>query len=104
MEGKILVTTEVLRSTASEFQGAMTQIQNYTSMMVEETNGLSAKFQGDAATTYINKFNQLQDDIAKVADLVNKHVTELNEMADNYEASQGRNIDKAEALSGDVLV
>lgn len=104
MEGKILVTTEVLRSTASEFQGAMTQIQNYTSMMVEEANGLSAKFQGDAATTYINKFNQLQDDIAKVADMVNKHVTNLNEMADNYDTSQGRNTDMAEALSGDVLV
>ncbi len=104
MEGKILVTTEVLRSTASEFQTAMTQIQNYTSQMVDTANGLSAKFQGEAAQTYINKFNMLQDDITKLANMVNEHVTDLNEMADVYDSKENINIEKASALSGDVLV
>ena len=104
MEGKILVTTEVLRATASEFQTAMTQIQNYTSLMVDTANGLSAKFQGEAAQTYINKFNMLQDDITKLTNMVNEHVTDLNEMADVYDGKNKLNIEKASALSGDVLV
>lgn len=104
MEGKILVTTEALRATASEFQGAMTQIQNYTTLMLDQANGLSAKFQGEAAQTYINKFNMLEDDITKLANMVNEHVTDLNEMASVYEATENRNMDQAQALSGDILV
>lgn len=103
MEGKILVTTEALRNTASEFQGAMTQIQNYTSLMLDQANGLSAKFQGEAAQTYINRFNMLQDDITKLANLVGEHVTDLNEMASVYESTENRNKDQAQALPGDVL-
>ena len=104
MEGKILVTTEALRSTATEFQSAMTQVQNYTSLMVDQVNGLSAKFQGEAAQAYINKFNMLQDDITKLANMINEHVMDLNEMADMYERTEPRNVEKVQALSGDILV
>lgn len=104
MEGRITVTTEALRATASEFQSAMTQIQNYTSLMVDQANGLSAKFQGEAAQTYINKFNMLQDDITKLANMVNEHVKDLNEMADVYDDGHGGSVEKVQTLSGDVLV
>ena len=104
MEGKILVTTEALRSTATEFQSAMTQVQNYTSLMVDQVNGLNAKFQGEAAQAYINKFNMLQDDITKLANMINEHVMDLNEMADMYERTEPRNVEKVQALSGDILV
>lgn len=103
MEGKILVTTEALRSTASEFQGAMTQIQNYTSLMLDQANGLSAKFQGEAAQAYINKFNMLQDDITRLANMVNEHVTDLNEMADVYDRTEGGNVEKTQKLKGPEL-
>ena len=104
MEGKILVTTEALRSTATEFQSAMTQVQNYTSLMVDQVNGLSAKFQGEAAQAYINKFNMLQDDITRLANMINEHVTDLNDMATMYEGGENKNVGSAQALSGDVLV
>ncbi len=104
MEGKILVTTEALRSTATEFQSAMTQVQNYTSLMVDQVNGLSAKFQGEAAQAYINKFNMLQDDITKLANMINEHVMDLNEMADMYERTEPRNVEMVQVLSGDILV
>lgn len=103
MEGRILVTTEALRSTASEFQSAMTQIQNYTTLMVDQANGLSGKFEGEAAQAYINKFNQLQDDINKLANMVNEHVTDLNEMASVYEGKEKENITSAQALASDVM-
>ena len=103
MEGRILVTTEALRSTASEFQSAMTQIQNYTTLMVDQANGLSGKFEGEAAQTYINKFNQLQDDITKLANMVNEHVTDLNEMAAVYDAGEQKNITSGQSLASDVM-
>lgn len=104
MEGTTKVTTEVLRSTATEFNNAMVQIQNLTTTMVDQVNGLSAKFQGDAATAYINKFNMLQDDINKLAAMVNEHVKDLNESADNFDRAENINVESANALQGDVLI
>ena len=103
MEGKIRVTTEALKATANEFQAAMGQIRQYTTMMTDQVTGLSGKFEGEAATTYINKFNMLQDDIEKLANMVNEHVTDLNEMADMYGSSETKNIEQAQSLAGDVL-
>lgn len=103
MEGKILVTTETLRTTATEFQSAMMQVQNYTSLMVDQVNGLSAKFQGDAAQVYINKFNMLQDDITRLANMINEHVTDLNEMADTFDGAVKITVGSANSLSGNVL-
>lgn len=103
MEGKILVTTEALRNTASEFQNAMTQVQNYTSLMLDQANGLSAKFQGEAAQAYINKFNMLQDDITKLANKIGEHVADLNDMAAVYDGVENRNKEQAQALAGDII-
>ena len=104
MEGTTFVTTEALRSTASEFNNAMVQIQNLTANMVDNVNGLAANFQGDAASTFLNKFNGFQDDISRLAAMVNEHVKDLNESADNFERAENKNIDSANALKGDVLV
>ena len=104
MDGRILVTTELLRSTATEFENAMTQIQSITTMMVDTANGLNAKWQGDAATAYIEKFKMLEDDIQKLARMVNDHVTNLNQMATNDENTETKNIDAPSALAGDILV
>jgi len=104
MDGRIMVTTELLRSTATEFQNAMTQIQSITANMVSDANGLNAKWQGDAATAYIEKFKQLEDDIQKLANMVNEHVEDLNQMATNHENAETKNIDAPSALAGDILV
>lgn len=104
MEGRMMVTTETLRSTATEFQNAMTQIQSITGMMVDTANGLNAKWQGDAANAYIDKFKMLQDDIEKLSNMVNDHVISLNQMATNDETTETKNIDASAALPGDILV
>lgn len=104
MEGTTFVSTEALRSTASEFSGIMTQIQSTTSNMIDKVNSLSANFQGDAATAYINKFNMLQDDISKLTAMVNEHVKDLNESADNFDRAENKNVESANVLQGDVLI
>lgn len=104
MEGTTFVTTEALRSTANEFNNAMIQVQNLTSNMVDKVNGLAAGFQGEAASAYISKFNALQDDIAKLAAMINEHVKDLNESADNFDRAENINIESANSLKGDIIV
>lgn len=104
MEGTILVTPEQLESTANEFSSVMTQVQSLANSMTDQVNGLSAKWQGEASTAYVNKFNQLNDDIAKLAGMINEHVTDLNEMASVYRTAEQANEELSNSLAGDVIV
>lgn len=104
MEGTILVTPEQLESTASEFSSIMTQVQNLANSMTDQVTGLSAKWQGDASQAYVNKFNQLNDDIAKMANMINEHVTDLNEMANVYRTAEQANEELSNSLAGDVIL
>ena len=103
MEGTILVTPEQLESTANEFNSIMSQVQNLAGSMTDQVNGLGAKWQGEASTAYINKFNQLNDDIARLAAMINEHVTDLNEMAAIYQKAEAKSQEISGALSGNVL-
>lgn len=104
MEGQILVTPEQLESTANEFNSIMTQVQSLATNMTDQVNGLSAKWQGEASTAYVNKFNQLNDDIAKLAAMINEHVTDLNEMASLYRSTEQANEELGNCLAGDIIV
>ena len=104
MEGTILVTPEQLESTANEFNSIMTQVQSLATNMTDQVNGLSAKWQGEASTAYVNKFNQLNDDIAKLAAMINEHVTDLNEMASLYRSTEQANEELGNSLAGDIIV
>lgn len=104
MEGQILVTPEQLESTANEFNSIMTQVQSLATNMTDQVNGLSAKWQGEASTAYVNKFNQLNDDIAKLAAMINEHVTDLNEMASLYRSTEQANEELGNSLAGDIIV
>ncbi len=104
MEGQILVTPEQLESTAGEFGRVMSQVQSLAASMTDQVTGLSAKWQGEAASAYINKFNQLNDDIAKLSSMINEHVTDLTEIANTYRQAEAANEELASSLAGDVIV
>ena len=104
MEGTILVTPEQLESTANEFNSIMTQVKGLANNMTDQVNGLSAKWQGEASTAYVNKFNQLNDDIERLSAMINDHVTYLNEMARVYRDAEQANEELSNSLAGDVIV
>ncbi len=104
MEGNLLVAPEQLESTANEFSSIMTQVQSLANSMTDQVNGLGAKWQGEASTAYINKFAQLNDDIAKLAAMINEHVTDLNEMASVYRNAEAENVETSSSLAGDIIV
>ncbi|MDO4555687.1 MAG: WXG100 family type VII secretion target, partial [Lachnospiraceae bacterium] len=98
-------TTSKLTSTANSFNSTGNQIKSLTSQMSSMVNGLSGSiWSGDASTAYKKKFNDLQDDISRMIKMVNEHVTDLNEMAKEYETAEAANIATSNALSGDVII
>lgn len=103
MEGNILVTPEQLESTANEFNSAMVQVKGLTQAMTDQVNGLSARWQGEASDAYRNRFNQLNNDIAKLAAKINEHVTDLKEMAGVYRSAEKANEELGNSLAGDIL-
>lgn len=104
MEGILNVSSDKLISTANEFNGTMNQVRTITGNMCDVVNGLSGKWEGDASSKYIQKFNMLQDDIQKLANMINEHVTDLNAMAANYEAVEQDIVNEEESLAGDIIV
>ena len=103
MEGSLLVTPEKLIETSSEFSTCMGQVQTLTSSMMEQVRGMSSFWEGEAATAYLNKFNELEDDIQRVHTMLQEHVTDLNEMASIYQKAESKSQEISGALSGNVL-
>ena len=104
MEGIIKVSPQLLTSTASEFGNQGTIINNLTTEMMNLITGLSATWEGDAATAYITKFRGLEDDIQKMIRMVQEHSQDLQEMAQIYAEADMANAEEANSLSADVIV
>ena len=104
MNGVINVSTEQLRSTASEFSTLGQQVASLTSEMTNTVTGLSSAWEGEAGQAYINKFKGLDDDIQKMNRMIQEHVTDLNDMAQAYDEANSANVDLIGNLSSDVIV
>lgn len=103
MDGKVLVTPEKLISTAEEFNSTNTQVRNLTQQMIETVDSLKSAWEGDAANAYSTKFHQLEDDMDRLHSMINEHVTDLKEMASQYQAAEQANAEISNALAGDVI-
>ena len=84
MQGTLLVTPEEMERTANELEGVQGQVDSITQQMLDEARNLSAIWEGEAATAYINKFNTLDDDMQKMRNMVRVHVGDLRDMAGLY--------------------
>ena len=104
MEGILNVTPQQLISTSTEYQSKGTQVSNLTSEMMSLVTGLSSAWEGDAATAYINRFSQLEDDIQRMIAMITEHTNDLNEMAAVYEQAEQANIETIESLPTDVII
>lgn len=104
MEGILKVTPEKLIQASTEFSATGKTISTLTQEMTTIINGLKTIWQGDAATTYGNKFNGLQDDIEKINRMIQEHVTDLNEMAGEYQSAETANVDEGARLLTEVIV
>lgn len=104
MTGSLLVTPEQLISTSSDFSTHMQQVRQITTSMTDTVKSLTGQWEGEASTAYQNKFNELQDDINKMAAMIQEHVTDLQEMARQYQDAEKASQELASSLAGDVLI
>lgn len=88
MEGRILVSTQDLMNAASEFQARNTAINNITQEMLTLARGLNSQWEGDSAAAFINRFNELEDDMQMISKMITEHVNDLQEMAAAYESAE----------------
>ena len=65
---------------------------------------MSATWEGEAATAYINKFKGLEDDIQRMVRMIQEHSSDLEEMAQVYAQSDTANAEDANSLSSDVII
>lgn len=103
MDGILKVDPQKLISTADEFNTTGGQVKSLTDQMISIIDSLKSAWEGEAATAYNTKFHALQDDMDKMYRMIQEHVKDLNEMAQQYITAENTNIDTGSSLSGDVI-
>ena len=83
-EGIIKVSPELLSSTAADLGGKAAQLQTLTGQMLELADGLTSAWQGEAATAYITKFHQLDDDMQKMYRMIQEHSALPSMVSDSH--------------------
>lgn len=103
MDGFLKVDPQKLISTADEFNTTGGQVKGLTDQMITIIDSLKSAWEGEAATTYNTKFHALQDDMDKMYRMIQEHVKDLNEMAQQYMSAENANIDTGSSLADDVI-
>lgn len=103
MQGYLKVTPEKLMEASSEFEASGSSVNSITQEMLSIVNSLKGIWQGEAATGYTNRFNGLADDIEKINRMIAEHVSDLNEMATEYQQAENESLERANALNMEVV-
>lgn len=103
MEGIIKVDPQKLINTANEFNATGSQVKGLTGDMMSKVTSMSGVWEGDASAAYINRFKELQDDMDRMFSMIQEHVKDLNDMAQQYITAENANVDLGSSLAGDVI-
>lgn len=103
MEGTLLVDPRQLKTTSSSFSNRGKSVTTITSSMISKVKGMQSAFEGEAGSAYINTFCKLQEDMNQINKKIQEHVTDLNEMADNYARTEDLNVRENKALKSDYI-
>ena len=101
MEGTLLVTPEELTNAAGEFSAQATQITALHQAMLGKVRSLN--WEGEAANTYKTKFNALETSMTRINAMIQEHVRDLNEMAQQYSSAEKSAQTAAEGLPASTL-
>lgn len=101
--GILKVTPEKLIEASTEFSSTGKTIRALTQEMNEIVSSLKSIWMGEAASGYGGKFAQLSDDIEKINRMIQEHVTDLNEMAREYQAAEDANTEQSAGLVTEVV-
>ena len=97
MDGKLKVTPERLIEASDSFRSTNSTVRATTDEMVSVVNSLKGTWQGEAADAFNSKFLMLQDDMDKIHRMIDEHVRDLQEMAEQYQLD----VEKFKELAGE---
>lgn len=103
MVGHIKVSTDVLVSTSNRFGEQNNKVSQLTRQMLQQVNSLNGIWQGEAQRSYCSKFQKLEHDMDQMRRMIDEHVTELKQMAQNYAKSEEKNTSSFNALKDDYI-
>ena len=98
------VTPEQVKQTATQLDNKGQEIKNLAATANEIVQTLTGRiWSGDAEVQYTGKFNTLYNDVDSVQQLITRIVTNLNQIATEYETAEATNTDQVGTLSGSVF-
>ena len=103
MTGTLKVTPEKLVSTATEFKGKSSQIRSLTQEMLQIVASMNGIWEGEAQTTFGQRFKALDGDMAQIKLKIDEHVSDLTEMANTYKTTETANTSNVGALNTDFI-
>ena len=95
MDGNITVTPEELTNNATAFSDAGNNMYSIASNMIATAQSLSSVWGGEAASTYMSKFQTSQTSFDKLKKLIEAHSTALNDLAQLYKQAEAKNVEAA---------
>ena len=103
MTGILKVTPEKLMAASNEFSTVGKTVRSLTQEMNDIVSSLKSVWMGEAATGYGAKFAELADDIEKINRMIQEHVTDLNEIAREYQTAEDSSTEQSAGLNTDVV-
>ena len=103
MEGQLKVTPEELQNASSEFSNIDNTVLNTTSEMMTLVKNLTSAWEGESSQSYINKFNELEDDMQKIHAKIQEHSQDLAEMATVYTNAEKTTAAANQAVSSNLI-
>ena len=71
--------------------------------MMNVVLSMNSSWEGDASSTYINKFKSLESDIQVLNRMIQEHVNDLVEMANLYKTAEQSNAEDAASLKSGII-
>ena len=99
----IKVSTEQLRSGASQFESEAGNLNNIISRIAEIASSIGSAWKGEASSSYTSKFSSLQQDGQVLYNRVKEHCTDLNEIAAQYDQAESAANEQAGGLPTGVI-
>lgn len=98
------VTPETLKALAKEYQEHIDSIQNQLNLIDNNVKGTRKYWLGDASNKHMEKYMDIQSDIKKTMNTVNKDPKDLLSIAGLYTEAEDTNIKTVSALPTDAII
>ncbi len=101
--GTIRVDFQIMQNEASNFAGLANEVQSNTNSMMQSVESMNSQWVGDAGTSYINKFKELQQDMQEMYRIISEYVVDLLNMIRNYQQAESEIQSQVSGLETDVI-